>query len=66
MTERTHTVSAYDDELGFLSNRIAEMGGYAERMVDRAVTALINSDHALSNQVIAEDALMDKIGRAHV
>ena len=59
MTERTHTVSAYDDELGFLSNRIGEMGGYAERMVDRAVTALINSDHALSKQVIAEDVMLD-------
>jgi phosphate transport system protein len=59
MTERMHTVSAYDEELGFLSNRIAEMGGYAERMVDRAVTALINSDHALSKQVIAEDVVLD-------
>lgn len=59
MNDRMHTVTAYDDELRFLSNRISEMGGHAELMVDRAVTALINSDHALSKQIIAEDALLD-------
>jgi phosphate transport system protein len=59
MNDRAHTVTAYDEELGFLSNRIAEMGGHAERMVDRAVTALINSDHALSKHVISEDAILD-------
>jgi phosphate transport system protein len=60
MNDRMHTVSAYDDELRFLSNRIAEMGGHAERMVDRAVTALINSDHALSKRIIAEDVVLDE------
>jgi phosphate transport system protein len=59
MNDSLHTVSAFDDELRFLSNRIAEMGGHAERMVDRAVTALINSDHALSKRIIAEDVVLD-------
>jgi phosphate transport system protein len=60
MSDTTHTVTAYDDELRFLSDRIADMGGHAERMVDRAVTALIKGDHALSRDVIAEDALLDR------
>jgi phosphate transport system protein len=59
MNEIAHTVTAYDDELRFLTDRIANMGGHAERMVDRAVTALIRGDHALSRDVIAEDAILD-------
>lgn len=27
-----HTVRSYDEELKFLSHKIAEMGGHAERM----------------------------------
>jgi phosphate transport system protein len=60
MSDLSHTVTAYDDELRFLSDRIAEMGGHAERMVDRAVTALIKADHVLSRQVIADDAILDR------
>ena len=41
-----HIHRAYDEELKFLANRIAGMGGHAERMVDQAVTALVNSDAA--------------------
>jgi phosphate transport system protein len=59
MALTSHTVSAYDEELGFLANTIAEMGGHAESMVDQAVTALINSDHALSKSVIARDMSLD-------
>ena len=59
MIDRQHTVTSYDEELSFLSNRIAEMGGLAERMVDQAVTALIHSDLALSRTVIADDAILD-------
>jgi phosphate transport system protein len=29
-----HIVRAYDEELALLANRIAAMGGHAERMVD--------------------------------
>lgn len=60
MSDLSHTVSAYDDELRFVSDRIAEMGGHAERMVDRAVTALIKGDHALSRAIIADDVLLDR------
>ena len=43
-----HTVRAYDEELKYLANRLAAMGGHAERMVDQAVRALVGSDHALA------------------
>ena len=45
-----HTSRAYDDELKFLANRIAGMGGHAERMVDQAVIALVNSDQGLARR----------------
>ena len=54
-----HTSRAYDDELKFLANRIAAMGGHAERMVDQAVVALVNSDQGLAQKVIADDAALD-------
>ncbi len=54
-----HTVHAYDDELTFLANRIAAMGGHAERMVDDAVRALVSSDHVLAQKVIGSDAALD-------
>jgi phosphate transport system protein len=55
-----HTVRAFDEELRFLANRIAAMGGHAERMVDQSVAALVNSDHVLARKVIADDALLDE------
>jgi phosphate transport system protein len=54
-----HIHRAYDEELKFLANRIAAMGGHAERMVDEAVTALVNSDAGLARKVIADDAVLD-------
>jgi phosphate transport system protein len=54
-----HIYRAYDDELKFLANRIAGMGGHAERMVDQAVVALVNSDQGLAQKVIADDAVLD-------
>jgi len=55
-----HIIRAYDEELRFLANRIAGMGGHAERMVDQAVVALVNSDHGLARKVIADDAVLDE------
>ena len=54
-----HTFRAYDEELKFLANRIAAMGGHAERMVDEAVAALINSDPVLAGKVVDADAVLD-------
>src|SRR3954452_6953482 len=53
-----HIHRAYDEELKFLANRIAGMGGHAERMVDQAVTALVNSDAGLARKVIDDEAVL--------
>ena len=58
-----HTVSAFDDELGFLTESIAEMGGNAERMLVRAVRALENGDMDLAAAVISDDKLLDQAER---
>jgi len=55
-----HIVRAYDEELAVLTDRIAAMGGHAERMVDEAVAALINGDTALARTVIADDTVLDE------
>ncbi len=58
--QSVHTISAYDEELKFLSKRIAAMGGHAERMVEQAVAALVNADHALAQKVIQDDLVLDE------
>ncbi|MEP9370641.1 phosphate signaling complex protein PhoU [Mesorhizobium sp. KR1-2] len=58
-----HIVRAYDDELKYLTRRIAAMGGHAERLVEQAVAALVNSDVALARKVIADDAILDEAQR---
>jgi phosphate transport system protein len=55
-----HTFRAYDEELRFLANRIAAMGGHAERIVDQSVLALVNSDLDLARKVILDDAVLDE------
>ncbi|HTV70175.1 MAG TPA: phosphate signaling complex protein PhoU [Rhizobiaceae bacterium] len=58
-TQTQHIVSAYDEELKQITNRIAAMGGQAERMVDRAVAALVGADPGMAQKVIEEDAQLD-------
>lgn len=58
-----HIVRAYEEELQFLARKIASMGGHAERMVDQAVTALVNSDLGLAQRVIKDDAVLDEAQR---
>lgn len=58
-----HTVRAYDEELKYLATRIGSMGGHAERMVDQAVSALVNSDVGLAEKVIRDDAVLDQAER---
>jgi phosphate transport system protein len=58
-----HIFRAYDEELQFLAKKIAAMGGHAERMVDQAVTALVNSDQALAKRVVEDDTFLDEVQR---
>lgn len=55
-----HIVRAYDQELRYLATRIAAMGGHAERMVDQAIEALVNSDPGLAQKVIDDDPVLDE------
>jgi phosphate transport system protein len=59
----THILSAYDEELQYLTRRISEMGGLAEQMCTDAVRALVNSDSALAQKVIADDVGLDQSER---
>ncbi|TIS61303.1 MAG: phosphate signaling complex protein PhoU [Mesorhizobium sp.] len=58
--QSVHTISAYDEELKFLSKRIAAMGGHAERMVEQAIAALVNGDPGLAQKVIQDDLVLDE------
>ena len=62
-TTHSHILSAYDEELKFLTRRIAEMGGLAEQMCADAVRALVNSDAALAQKVISDDVVLDEAER---
>jgi phosphate transport system protein len=55
----THIFSAFDDDLKFLTRRIAEMGGLAEQMVSESVRALVNGDVGLAQKVISDDTILD-------
>lgn len=58
--QSVHIMSAYDEELKYLSKRIAAMGGHAERMVEQAITALVNADPGLAQKVIRDDVVLDE------
>jgi phosphate transport system protein len=58
--QSVHIVSAYDEELKYLSKRIAAMGGHAERMVEQAISALVNADPGLAQKVIRDDVVLDE------
>ena len=55
-----HTMRSFDDELNYLSDQIAAMGGYAERMVAESVAALVQSDAALGRKVVEDDLFLDE------
>jgi len=56
-----HTVSAFDDDLQLIVSKISEMGGNAESMVERSVTALITVDKKLAKQVSKDDKKLDAL-----
>ena len=63
MQHTQHIVRSYDEELRYLANKIAAMGGHAERMVEQSVAALVGSDHGLAQKVVASDAVLDDVQR---
>jgi len=59
MTE--HTVTAFDEDLNHLVTKISEMGGNAESMVARSVSALLTVDKGLGQSVVADDKILDAL-----
>ncbi|MBM1174270.1 phosphate signaling complex protein PhoU [Microvirga arabica] len=58
-----HIVSSYDTDLQGLRQRIAEMGGIAEKMLVDSVAALARHDKPMAQTVIASDPRLDVLHR---
>jgi phosphate transport system protein len=54
-----HTVAAFDDDLQQISGLIHGMGELAGAMVGGATRALLDSDNALAQRIVSDDAIMD-------
>src|SRR5262245_50586534 len=52
MERHEHIVSSYEEELSFLNNKVAKMGGLAERVVGQSLDALERRDRALAESTI--------------
>jgi phosphate transport system protein len=63
MAPQQHIVASFEDELQGLSRSIAEMGGRAEDIVERSITALLRSDINLAVDVIESDKKVDTLHR---
>ena len=57
MTE--HTVRAFEEELRALDAKIAQMGGFAEQVVSRAIDAMEHRDPVLAEATIQQDEQID-------
>jgi phosphate transport system protein len=57
----THTVKAFDNDIGELRGLISQMGGLAEDAIDKAMQALQRNDIALAEQVRAAEKQIDMI-----
>jgi phosphate transport system protein len=58
-----HTVAAFDEELGELAIRVAQMGGLVEKALTEAVLALDRADEDLARRVIEADGRVDDLER---
>jgi phosphate transport system protein len=56
-----HIVASFDEDLKELAQRISEVGGLAERAVDRSVGALVTVDPAVARKVIEDDDRIDEL-----
>jgi len=56
-----HIVSAFDDELKELGRNVAEVGGLAEQLVDRSISALMRIDIDSAEDVILDDRRIDAL-----
>lgn len=56
-----HIVKSFDDQLGLLDSKIAEMGGLAESQVADTIDALAHRDASLAADVIDRDDKLDAL-----
>ncbi|WP_439574575.1 phosphate signaling complex protein PhoU [Phreatobacter sp.] len=61
MTE--HIVSAFENELKSLAQRVAEMGGLTEKQIVGAIDALVRGDNELAQTVREADPAIDAMQR---
>jgi phosphate transport system protein len=54
-----HTVASFDEDLEHIDRLIHDMGDLSGSMVSSSTTALLQSDIALAQRVISDDAIMD-------
>src|ERR671916_328204 len=64
MTMAQHIVTSFEDDLKGLARSIAEMGGHAEQLVERSISALLQSNADLAHEVIEADKNVDGLQRA--
>jgi phosphate transport system protein len=58
-----HIVRSYEEELALLNNKIAKMGGLAEKVLGQSFDALDRRDPDLAAQTIGEDDEIDELQR---
>ncbi len=63
MAQQEHIVTSFEDDLQGLASQIAEMGGRAEEIVDRSITALLRGDIVVAQEVIEADKKVDALHR---
>jgi phosphate transport system protein len=58
-----HTTKVFDVDLIKLTQKVAEMGGFAQKQITDAMDALMRRDIVLAHQVVANDAIVDDLQR---
>jgi phosphate transport system protein len=58
-----HTTKVFDADLIKVTQKVAEMGGFAQKQITDAMDALARRDAVLAHQVIAADAIVDDMQR---
>ncbi|AGA65252.1 Phosphate transport system regulatory protein PhoU [Liberibacter crescens BT-1] len=58
-----HILSAYDEELKFLAQRISQMASFSKKMLAFSVRALVEGDTELAQKVISDDVILDQAER---
>jgi len=58
-----HTTRVFDADLIKVTQKVAEMGGFAQKQITDAMDALARRDMVLAHQVVAADAIVDEFQR---